>query len=182
MVFSKYIRQLLGERIQRDLRHSNDCEYLALDIESVTGEHIGVNTIKRLLGFINDERQPRCSTLDVIAHYLGFENWDILSIYDERSNSTFGLTNDELIASSLSTGQRIQLSYLPDRRILLEFQGEGRFIVLQSQNSKLLAGDEIWVTHFVKGYPLLVSKVRREGSFLGAFTAGKAQGIDFEIV
>ena len=159
MVFSKYIRQLLGERIQRDLRHSNDCEYLALDIESVTGEHIGVNTIKRLLGFINDERQPRCSTLDVIARYLGFENWDILSIYDERSNSAFGLTNDELIVSS-----------------------EGRFTVLQSQNSKLLAGDEIWFTHLVRGYPLLVSKVRREGSFLGAFTAGKAQGIDFEIV
>ena len=69
---------------------SRDCELLAPDIESATGEHIGVNTMKRLLGFIADERTPRTSTLDVIARYLGFDNWEALRLFDENSsNSTF---------------------------------------------------------------------------------------------
>ena len=81
MKFSLYVTDLLKQKSGRDFRLSGDCEYLAFDIESVTGEHIGVNTLKRLLGFIDDEREPRISTLDVIARYLGFENWDVLSIY-----------------------------------------------------------------------------------------------------
>ena len=89
MKFSPYVTDLLKQKSNRDFRFSGDCEYLALDIESVTGEHIGVNTLKRLLGFINDEREARISTLDVIARYLGFENWEVLSIYDNRSNSSF---------------------------------------------------------------------------------------------
>ena len=48
-----HIIQLLKEKLGKDLRLPSDCEFLALDIESKTGEHIGVNTMKRLLGFIN---------------------------------------------------------------------------------------------------------------------------------
>ena len=76
MKFSPYITELLQQKARRELRLSSDCEYLALDIETVTGEHIGVNTLKRLLGFIDDEREPRLSTLDIIARYLNFNNWD----------------------------------------------------------------------------------------------------------
>ena len=59
MKFSPYVINLLKQKSNKDFRLSGDCEYLALDIESVTGEHIGVNTLKRLSGFINDEREPR---------------------------------------------------------------------------------------------------------------------------
>ena len=81
MKFSPYVTGLLKQKSNRDFRISGDCEYLALDIESVTGEHIGMNTLKRLLGFINDEREARISTLDVIARYLGFENCHHLRRY-----------------------------------------------------------------------------------------------------
>ena len=49
MKFSPYVIDLLKQKSKKDFRLSGDCEYLALDIESVTGEHIGVNTLKRLL-------------------------------------------------------------------------------------------------------------------------------------
>ena len=116
MKFSPYVTNLLRQKSQKDFRQSADCEYLALDIESVTGEHIGVNTLKRLLGFIDDEREPRTSTLDVIARYLGFDNWDLLSIYDNQSNSSFESSSEEIRVSELSEGQSVQISYLPDRR------------------------------------------------------------------
>lgn len=182
MKFSPYITDLLQQKVNRKLRLSADCEYLALDIESVTGEHIGVNTLKRLLGFIDDERDPRLSTLDIIARYLDFENWEALKCFDDKSNSSFSTSEDEIRATDLPQGQLIQISYLPDRQLELEYGGDGRFVVKESQNSKLQIGDELIFTHIVKGYPLLVSHVWREGIDLGAFTAGKAQGVNFKIL
>jgi len=182
MKFSPYVTNLLKLKSNKDFRLSSDCEYLALDIESVTGEHIGVNTLKRLLGFIADEREPRTSTLDVIARYLGFENWDVLRIYDEKSNSSFATSSDEIRLSDLKVGQTIQITYLPDRLIEIHYLGANLFRVQKSINSKLQAGDEISLTHIVQGYPLLVSEVVREGNSLGSFTAGKAQGVHFKIL
>ena len=103
MKFSPYVTDLLKQKSHKEFRTSGDCEFLSLDIESVTGEHIGVNTLKRLLGFINDEREARISTLDVIARYLGFENWEVLSIYDNRSNYSFESSSEEIrVSDSIS--------------------------------------------------------------------------------
>lgn len=182
MKFSPYVIGLLEQKARHELRISADCEYLAYDIESVTGAHIGVNTIKRLLGFVIDERQPRTTTLDIISRYLGFDNWETLRIYDDNSNSSFQTTVDELRTTDLSVGQRVQVTYLPDRLLELEYVGNNQFRVLSSQNSKLHEDDEIIVTHIVKGYPLLVNEVIRDGMQLGSFTAGKAQGVNFKIL
>ena len=78
MLLPKYIIHWMENQCGRKMLRSADCNYLALDIESLTGEHIGVNTIKRLLGFINDERNTRMTTLDIIARYLGCETWEQL--------------------------------------------------------------------------------------------------------
>ena len=111
MKFSPYVTDLLKQKSNRDFRLPSDCEYLALDVESVTGEHIGVNTLKRLLGFIDDEREPRISTLDVIARYLGFDNWDVLSIYDSRSNSSFESSAEE-IRSKLKPNDQLTITHI----------------------------------------------------------------------
>ena len=182
MVLSPYITQLLENRCGREIRRSSDCEFLVLDIESVSGEHIGVNTMKRMLGFISDERTPRISTLDVIARYLGFAGWEVLRLHDDKSNSDFGIDTDEVKADTLPIGQHIRITYTPDREITVEYLGDGCFHVLFSKNSKLEQGDEILLTHLVRGYPLLVSKVMRDGKCLGAFTAGKERGVNFELL
>lgn len=182
MKLSPYVKTLLEQKSGRGLRLSADCEYLALDIESKTGEHIGVNTLKRLLGFIDDEREPRISTLDIIARYLGFDSWDLLKVYDDKSNSSFGSSSDEICMKELTIGQQILISYLPDRELILCYKGKNHFNVIQSKNSKLIIDDDLEISHIVKGYPLIISDVKRGGNSLGSFTAGKIQGIDFKIL
>ena len=158
MRFSPFIIDLLREKSGYEIRLSHDCDLLTLDIESMTGEHIGVNTMKRLLGFIADERTPRTSTLNIIARYLGYADWESLRLEDAaHSNSVFD-NRDELLACSMARGQKL----------------------LISENSNLCQDDLLTLTHIVRHYPLLVSDVIREGKSLGAFTAGKAQGIDFK--
>ena len=103
MVLSPHIIQLLSLRCKRELRLATDYEFLALDIESVTGERISQNTIKRLTGFLPDHRTPRIQTLDVLARYLGYNNWDKLRLEDDAlSNSAFDGIPDELVANLLS--------------------------------------------------------------------------------
>ena len=182
MKLSPYITELLSEKSGHEIRRSRDCELLSLDIESATGEHIGVNTMKRLLGFIADEREPRISTLDVIARYLGYDDWEALRLMDANSSNSSFDDRDEYLACYLEIGQRVLISYPPNRTLTIENQGDNHFIVLESENSKLLKGDQLTLTHLVRGYPLLVADVMREGSSLGAFTAGKSQGIDFELL
>ncbi len=180
MKLSLYIQDLLRRQSGQELRLPSDIERLTLDIESQTGQHIGVNTMKRLLGFIDDERTPRTSTLDILAHYLGYADWDVLSAIDSKSNSSFETPTDEIRTQELPIGQRIQVNYLPDRQLIIEHLGEGHFIVRHSENSKLHTDDEITLTHLVSGYPLLISHVVRDGNDLGSFTAGKTQGITFK--
>ena len=182
MKLSPYIIELLREKSGNEIRLSRDCELLALDVESVTGEHIGVNTVKRLLGFIADEREPRTSTLDIIARYLGYDDWETLRLMDANSSNSSFDDRDEYLACYLEIGQRVLVSYPPNRTLTIENQGDNHFIVLESENSKLLKGDQLTLTHLVRGYPLLVADVMREGKSLGAFTAGKSQGIDFELL
>ena len=100
MKLSPYITDLLRQKSGNEIRLSRDCEFLALDVESVTGEHIGVNTMKRLLGFIADERTPRTSTLDVIARYLDFEDWDALRLSDEASSNSAFDERDEYLKTA----------------------------------------------------------------------------------
>ena len=182
MILSLNIQKLLKQKSGTDLRLPSDIESLALDIESKTGEHIGVNTLKRLLGHISDERQPRVSTLDIIARYLGYADWDVLSTLDAKSNSGFEEIEGLLHASSLTKGQCVEVTYLPDRRVVLQCKGINDFTVTESENSKLHLGDEVELTHFVQGYPLLVSQVTRDDVQMGSFIAGKARGITYRLL
>lgn len=182
MIFSQKIITLLQQKCGHDLHSPTDIQRLALDIESTTDEHIGVNTLKRLLGSIDDERSPRTSTLDVIARYLGYGDWATLSNLDTGSNSSFTTTDGELRVADLTLGQQVLVTYLPNRRIVMEYLGDNRFRVLQRENSKLQVDDILTVTHLIRNYPMLATEVTRGESNLGSFTAGKAKGIDFQLL
>lgn len=177
MLFSFKIIQLLQKRCGHSLKYPADIERLALDIETVTGEHIGVNTLKRLMGMIDDEREPRLSTLDVVAHYIGYGDWATLQLLDSASNSSFDTVEGELRVADLQEGKMVEVSYLPDRRLRMTYLGEQRFRIIESDNSKLLKDDIITVSHIVNDYPMLVSHVLREGVDLGSFISGKAKGV-----
>lgn len=182
MVFSFFIQDLLRRKSGLALSHAGDAERLALDIESKTGDHLGVNTVKRLLGFIDDAREPRVATLNIVARYLGFSDWEELRLVDERSNSSFGNDDENTLpAASLTVGDVVEVTYKPDRRVVLRYAGDGRFNIEESENSKLLSGDVALISHFVQDYPLIVSEVWRDGHSLGSFTAGKLRGINFAV-
>lgn len=172
-----HIIQLLKRKSGNELRLPSDCEYLSLDIESKTGVRIGATTLKRLIGFAQDERTPHTSTLDAIARYLGYAHWDELSKIEDNGNSDFDTPDDEVRSVDLQAGANVEITYLPDRRLTLEYLGDCRYRVTASENSKLQKDDEVEILNFVLHHPLLVVNVWRDGELLGQFTAGRVSGL-----
>lgn len=70
MILSQITKSKIEKVLGKEIRYSSDYDCLAIDIEDRTHEHIGVNTLKRLLGDIPASNEPRLATLDVIAKYL----------------------------------------------------------------------------------------------------------------
>ena len=172
-----HVIQLLKQKCGNELRQPSDCEILSLDIEGRTGVHIGATTLKRLIGFAQDERMPHASTLDVIARYLGFAHWEELTKIEDRGNSDFNSSDDEVRSADLQAGMLVEITYLPDRVVTLKYLGNNRYRVEQSLNSKLQTGDEVEILNFVLHHPLLVVQVWRNGESLGQFTAGRVSGL-----
>jgi len=182
MKFPFHIVQLLKAKSGSDLRLPADCEFLSLDIESKTGVRIGATTLKRLLGFAQDERTPHGSTLDVIAHYLGYAHWDELSKIEDMGNSDFDAFDHEVRSADLLPDACVEITYLPDRKIRMQYLGNNHYRIIESENSKLQVGDEVEVLNFVLHHPLLVLNVWRSGQSLGQFTAGRVSGLSSIVV
>ena len=172
-----HIVQLLKEKSGNDLRQPSDCEILSLDIESKTGVHIGSTTLKRLIGFAQDERTPHASTLDAIARYLGYAHWEELSKIEDKGNSDFDSSDEEVRSADLQPDAIVEITYLPDRKVSMKYLGNNHYQVEESLNSKLQVGDELEIQNFVLHHPLLVLNVWRCGEPLGQFTAGRVSGL-----
>ena len=169
--------QLLKEKSGNALRLPSDCEFLSLDIESKTGVRIGATTLKRLLGFAQDERTPHTSTLDAIARYLGYAHWEELSQIEDKGNSDFDAPEEEIRSADLQPGACVEITYLPDRMVRMQYLGNMHYRIIESQNSKLQVDDEVEILSFVLHHPLLVLNVWRDGESLGQFTAGRISGL-----
>ena len=172
-----HVIELLKRRSENDLHLPSDCELLSLDIQGKTGVRIGATTLKRLLGFAQDERTPHASTLDAIARYLGYAHWEELAKIEDQGNSDFNSSDDEVRSADLQVGKVVEIAYLPDRVVTLRYLGNNRYKVERSQNSKLQADDEVEILNFVLHHPLLVVQVWRKGESLGQFTAGRVSGL-----
>ena len=66
------IRQMILERFNAPIQYPQQCEALAMAIREATGQTLGTTTLKRMLGFVNGPANPRPSSLDIIARYLGY--------------------------------------------------------------------------------------------------------------
>lgn len=82
------IKQKIENKFGRKVRYAKDCEALSYHINKLSEEKISPSTIMRLFGLKAGETKPRLHTLDLIAHYIGFESWgaveDFLVYYEQN--------------------------------------------------------------------------------------------------
>jgi hypothetical protein len=181
-MLSKVIRERIEKQFGQEIRYSKDCEVLATAISSKTNKRISASTLKRLFGLAKGIDEPRLYTMDVIAMYLDFKNFDELhAALIENIHSDFEII-DELKTESLKLDDKVTLHYEPNRKLTMKYLGNKEMELIESVNSKLKINDKLIIPHIVRNYPLLISEVIRQNKNLGPYTAAKISGVTSIIV
>jgi hypothetical protein len=176
-MLSKIIRERIEQKFGQEIRYSKDCEVLANEISNHTTKKISASTVKRLFGLAKGIDEPRLYTMDVLASYLGYKNYDDLLIeFSSASSSEFEII-DEIKTNELKINTELALNYEPNRSLKMRYLGENRFELIEVLHSKLKLNDILIVGHIVRNYPLFVSNVIRQEKNLGSYTAAKISGV-----
>lgn len=179
MEIERELLKRLQEKSGLALNQSSHFEVLAQAIFDLTGDRLGVNTIKRLFGFNIKKVVPRRSTLDILARYLDFTDFDtlLLELGEESDISAFSPV-ESVESNRLSYGAHVKITYDPNRILKLKYLGNFKFCVEEAIGSKnLKEGDELIIAQIAAGHRFVASHVYRGGQDLGAYEAARSQGV-----
>ncbi len=177
------LKHLLAEvekHYGRRLSTSADFEALSASVEEKSGELLSASTLKRLWGYVTLKPTPRISTLDILSRYIGKRDFsafrqDIQN--DGHSDSQF-YSAEKVCSSDMKAGAEVVIGWATDRLVTLKYEGDGTYRVMKSENSKLAEGDSFKAESFMVGYPLIISKILRNGEYTQSYVAGMNGGLD----
>lgn len=85
---SDLIKEDLLNKIGAKILYGKDCSILSKLIFEVTNRQISSSTLKRFFGLIDSPFNPSKYTMDTLAVFLGFEDWnEYLNSFDESKHS-----------------------------------------------------------------------------------------------
>lgn len=181
----QYLLELVEKQYGRKLSTTTDFESLSVIIEKTTGELLSSSTLKRLYGYVSLNTVPRKTTLDILSRFIGnrdYETFRISLSNDPQFSSRF-FSAKTVTTSELKAGDRLRIGWPTNRIVTLNYLGDDLFEVDTSVNASLVKGDRFRQVSFMKGYPLYLSRILRDGDYTPAYVAGMNSGLNLiEIV
>lgn len=180
------LQKALEKAVGRSMITPRDFEYLSSCIFVTTKENVSSMTLKRFWGYMGEKnkRQLRLSTLNILVQMIGYTDW--ATYYKDSSangniESDF-LKNKSLITNSLPKGTIIRLMWHPDRTVTIRHEGYEVFVVMESVNSKLKAGDTFRCGLIVEGEPLYLAQLKHNDNEPVSYVCGMNDGILFKVL
>ena len=181
----QYLLELVEKQYGRKLSTTTDFESLSVIIEKTTGELLSSSTLKRLYGYVSLNTVPRKTTLDILSRFIGnrdYETFRISLSNDPQFSSRF-FSAKTVTTSELKAGDRLRIGWPANRIVTLNYLGDDLFEVETSVNASLVKGDRFRQVSFMKGYPLYLSRILRDGDYTPTYVAGMNSGLNLiEIV
>jgi len=185
---TNFIKLLLSDveaRMGRGMLSPKDFEFLSAMIEGDLNERVSVSTLKRLWGYSKYLSKPSVSILSTLSRFVGYRDWeDFRTNRESVENRPSGqvLSDKITVATDLEVGDRIRLTWAPQRVCDVMYHGDGDFEVLSSQNTGIKVGDWFSCSLIVSGEPLWLNNLRQYGKAPVAYVCGKQGGVQFEII
>lgn len=176
----QYLLELVEKQYGRKLSTTTDFESLSVIIEKATGDLLSSSTLKRLYGYVSLNTIPRKTTLDILSRFIGnrdYETFRISLSNDPQFSSRF-FSAKTVTTSELKAGDRLRIGWPANRIVTLNYLGNDLFEVETSVNASLVKGDRFRQVSFMKGYPLYLSRILRNGDYTPAYVAGMNSGLN----
>ena len=169
------LRMDIEHEAKRKIRTPYDFEFLAGVIWERLHENISPTTLKRLWGYIDGADTTRRTTLCLLAQFLGFSDWEayVASLATRTDIESTAFEGEGIHIDNLLPGDRVEVTWLPNRRCVFRYEGEAHFIVVESENAKLKAGDSFDAACFLIGKPMYLDNVQRRN------TQGTKEGVSY---
>ncbi len=175
------LRTKVEEKYGKMLETHNGFISLVGAIESAVREHVSESTLERMWGYSTRGTDAiSLRTLNVLSRYVGAPSWKEFCVDLKNSSPVESeeFSGDSIVSAAMVAGQRLQLGWLPDRLITVEYLGRNRFVVIESLNSSLQPGDSFECLQIQAGRPLYLDRFRRANVDGEArYVAGERSGL-----
>ena len=158
------LRMDIEHEVKRKIRTPYDFEFMAGVIWERLHENISPTTLKRLWGYIDGADTTRRSTLCLLAQFLGFADWEayVASLATRTDIESIAFKGDGVHIDDLKKGDRVEVTWLPNRRCVFRYDGGAHFTVEEAENAKLHVGDSFETACFLTGQPMYLDKLQRD--------------------
>ena len=180
----KLLKQEVERILGRQLTEARDFEQLSHLLLLHTRERLSPTTLKRFWGYLKNEKvQIRPHTLDVLARFVGYKNYEDFCAKAERSDEVqSGIKSEEKITTeNMRRGQRLVITWRPDRRIVIRHLGNSQFEVIEAVNTKLSVVDTFRCHLMIQHEPLYLDEVVHQGLSAMVYVAGQKDGVVIEV-
>ena len=137
MILSNIVIDDLKDKSGLLFDQAKDFDMLTKLIMDVTQRSIGVTTLKRLMGYIDDDHRTNSYTLNTIALYLGFSTWDDY-LLARSVDSIWGFQDSAVYIHELELDSEILVKYM-DRTVkfkVVEHKEKKALMVIEAVNSR----------------------------------------------
>lgn len=175
----KSLRSDLEQRVGQQLQSPADFQLLIQQIWEKNHAVLSLSTIKRLWGYVESNGAPRLSTLNTLAQFLGFTDWNAyLVALEQRGGAESAMfTGEGIQTADLQAGDRIAVAWQPNRQCTFRYIGDNQFIVEESKNAKLQRGTTFSAARFMIGQPMYLDNILLADGTCTSYVAGKCNGL-----
>lgn len=175
----KSLRSDLEQRVGQQLQSPADFQLLIQQIWEKKHAVLSLSTIKRLWGYVESNGEPRLSTLNTLAKFLDFADWNAYLVALEQRGGTESamFTGEGIHTADLQAGDRIAVAWQPNRQCTFRYLGDNQFVVEDSENAKLQRGTIFSAARFMIGQPMYLDNILLADGSRTSYVAGKRNGL-----
>ena len=175
----KCLRSDLEQRMGQQLQSPADFQLLIQQIWEKNHAVLSLSTIKRLWGYVESNGAPRLSTLNTLAKFLAFTDWNAYLVALEQRGGTESamFAGEGIQTADLQAGDKIAVAWQPNRQCTFRYLGENQFVVEDSTNAKLQQGTTFSAARFMIGQPMYLDNILLADGTHTSYVAGKRHGL-----
>ena len=175
----KCLRSDLEQRVGQKLQSPADFQLLIQQIWEKNHAVLSLSTIKRLWGYVESNGAPRLSTLNTLAQFLGFTDWNAYLVALEQRGGTESamFTGEGIQTADLQAGDKVAVAWQPNRQCTFRYIGDNQFIVEESKNAKLQRCTTFSAVRFTIGHPMYLDNILLADGTRTSYVAGKRNGL-----